>query len=89
MIENFKCHNKFQEDLGGINILAGENAAGKSSIIQSILLWDYISRSKDRKSFSTFNFSEYDIGVASDLLYQNADYQEIIIKIITKGGKFK
>ena len=89
MIENFKCHNKFQEDLGGINILAGENAAGKSSIIQSILLWDYISRSKDRKSFSTFNFSEYDIGVASDLLYQNADYQEIIIKIKTKDGTFK
>ena len=37
-LKNFKCHTSFTEKLNNITILAGENSAGKSSIIQSLLL---------------------------------------------------
>ena len=37
-LENFKCHRQFKEKLNQVNILAGGNAAGKSSVIQAILL---------------------------------------------------
>lgn len=36
--KNFKCHKNLKLDFSSFNILAGSNAAGKSSLIQAILL---------------------------------------------------
>ena len=37
-IENFKCYAKTSVELGGLTVLAGVNGAGKSTIIQALLL---------------------------------------------------
>ena len=38
ILKNFKCHKDFETDLKQLNILTGSNAAGKSSLIQALLL---------------------------------------------------
>lgn len=42
--KNFKCFNDKRVDFSNLTILAGANAAGKSSIIQALLLADYTGR---------------------------------------------
>lgn len=37
-LQNFKCHRNFEIPLKNLNILTGSNAAGKSSLIQGLLL---------------------------------------------------
>ncbi|MDE5825473.1 MAG: AAA family ATPase [Lachnospiraceae bacterium] len=37
-LKNFKCHKNFEMELKNLNVLAGSNAAGKSSLVQAILL---------------------------------------------------
>ena len=37
-IKNYKCFPELSLELKGMNILAGANAAGKSSVIQALLL---------------------------------------------------
>lgn len=78
-LSNFKCYEDFETNLSRITILSGENAAGKSTIIQSILLFHYLARD-DRNLYSTYNVMGYDIGVASDLVFQNATSQTVKLK---------
>jgi predicted ATPase len=37
-LKNYKCHRSFESDLKKLTILAGENSAGKSSVIQALLM---------------------------------------------------
>lgn len=84
-IQNFKCHRVFNEELNGINILAGENASGKSSIIQAFLLFYFLKNGRKGTVHSTYKIMGYDIGVASDLVYQNAGSEEIRLDFIVNG----
>ncbi len=45
-LKNFKCFDQLKLQLAKMNILAGSNAAGKSSVIQALLLADATSREK-------------------------------------------
>ena len=86
-IQNFKCHKTFEEELGEINILAGENASGKSSIIQAILLFYCLRNGRNESVHSTYKIMGYDIGIASDLVYQNANSEEIVLEFYINGNK--
>ena len=39
-LENFKCYSEFEFEFSEVNILSGKNSSGKSTIIQSILMFD-------------------------------------------------
>lgn len=46
VLKNFKCFSDVSLELGGLTIFAGANAAGKSSVIQALLLASSTSREK-------------------------------------------
>lgn len=69
-LKNFKCHSSFKEDLNSLTILAGENSAGKSSVIQSILLFDAVNKSIDDTIF-TLNVHGLNLGIASGIVSEN------------------
>lgn len=45
-LKNFKCFDHLQLPLSGLTILAGGNAAGKSTVLQALLLADATAREK-------------------------------------------
>ena len=49
-IENFKCFNSIEVELGNLTVLTGENSAGKSTVIQAMLykLQSMESEEKDK-----------------------------------------
>ncbi len=69
-LKNFKCHSSFKEDLNCLTILAGENSAGKSSVIQSILLFDAVNKSIDDTIF-TLNVHGLNLGIASGIVSES------------------
>ncbi len=69
-LENFKCHELMEEELSGITILAGENAAGKSSVIQAILLHNF-ALDGDRARLNTYDVWGNNMGAAPEILSQN------------------
>lgn len=79
-LENFKCHEKLDETLSAITILAGENAAGKSSVIQAILLhnWAFYG---DRTRLNTYNIWGNNMGPAPELVSQNGKGNNITISL--------
>ena len=45
-LKNFKCFNHLQLPLAELTILAGPNAAGKSTVVQALLLAEATAREK-------------------------------------------
>lgn len=67
-LRNIKCFDKFSSSLCGLNIFTGINGAGKSTVIQSILL---ILQSEDYNSIN-LNGPLVEIGDYSDFLHETA-----------------
>ncbi len=72
-LENFKCHRKFEENLNQINILTGGNAAGKSSIIQAILLAIKSYQNVDKKYVKTNDVFGLNLGLPISIISENFD----------------
>lgn len=77
-LENFKCFSDVSLELGNITVLAGANAAGKSSVIQAMLLWDYSNKFIDRyggkagdKSIDIDDVFDIQVGAPRALVSQN------------------
>lgn len=83
-LENFKCHRKFQEDFNQINILAGGNAAGKSSVIQAILLAVKSYQNIDKKFVKTNSVCELNLGLPSNIISENFEGREMRICLHTQ-----
>lgn len=79
-LENFKCYNNLEEELSPITILAGENAAGKSSFIQAILIYDSAIQNKDDNLF-TFDVHGLNLGAASGIVCENAKEDDSSIEV--------
>lgn len=81
-LKNFKCHLSFCEELNCLTILAGENSAGKSSVIQSVLLFDSATQSTDGSVF-TLNVRGINLGNASGMITESSgsDKTDIILQI--------
>lgn len=59
-INNFKCYGQAEIPLKNLTVLAGANAAGKSSVIQALLLCDYAFNSK-KEYFSATDALHIDV----------------------------
>ena len=69
-LRNFKCFDEAKIDFSNLTILAGGNAAGKSSVIQAFLFYAYAT-AQSEKSIDIRKIYELDLGVARSLFSQN------------------
>lgn len=84
---NFKCLSNVTFEFGNLNILAGANGCGKSSLIHSLLLL--------RQSYEQFRnldtlllYGKYiNLGAAKDILYEHAVKNEISYSLFDENGK--
>lgn len=84
-LRNFKCHSSFMESLNCMTILAGENSAGKSSLIQAILLFDKTAKTTDTTIF-TLNVYGINLGLTSGILSENMGSNEMFISLNVLGN---
>lgn len=84
-LKNFKCHSFFKEDLTNLTILAGENSAGKSSIIQALLMYNAAVKSYDNSVF-TLNVCGINLGNAAGIITESSGSDYIDITLKTKDG---
>jgi predicted ATPase len=81
-LENFKCFPSIDVDLGQLNVFAGANGAGKSTIIQALLL---LFQSKHsgllRAGKLQLNGSLVNLGTGRDVLFKRSESDQFQIAI--------
>lgn len=87
-IKNFKAHSNTKMSLSNINLLAGMNGLGKSSLIQSLLLLRQTNSKGLLNKGLDLNGELCSIGSISDCIYQYAETDNIEISIETDKDKF-
>ncbi|MEI8033748.1 MAG: DUF3696 domain-containing protein [Chlorobiaceae bacterium] len=85
-IQNFKCFADTRLRFGSLTLLAGANATGKSTTIQTLLL---LRQSHLRRTFDTGNLllsgALTNVGTAGDVINQTVDSDEIAIELSAEG----
>lgn len=74
-LKNFKCFQEAEIDLNNLTVLLGANATGKSSIIQSLVLYLKAVNSASSAGDATISLYDdfgYDMGVIENLIYKRA-----------------
>jgi len=90
-MENFKCFEKQEIELGALTLLSGLNGMGKSTILQALLLLrqSYQLGLLQKKGLS-LNGDLVKIGTAQDALFEDAKEEKIGFEItMTNGNKGK
>lgn len=82
ILRNIKCFSRQEFKFSALNILAGINGVGKSTVIQSILL----AAQTEQPDELQLNGSLIDIGNYSDLIHENADDESVGIQIESDLG---
>lgn len=86
-LQNFKCFEDQKLSVGGLTLLSGLNGAGKSSVLQSLLLlrqsWQQGLLKGGRLAL---NGDLVQIGTAKDALYGGAKVEQIGISLSFEGG---
>lgn len=86
-IQNFKIHKNSTLEFGNLNILTGINSAGKSSVIQSLLLLRQNQQAGQLDKGLELNGDLYDTGLIEDAFCQYADENYIGFSITTDKGE--
>lgn len=81
ILQNFKCHKTFEMELKNLNILTGSNAAGKSSIIQAILLAFKGWKDYEKKQVVTNQVYGLNLGIPINIVFENLEQTDVIIKL--------
>ena len=84
-LKNFKCHKKLSINLKMLNIFSGLNSAGKSTVIQSILLYKQSEKSISEKFW--INGEYVSLGTGEDILLNGAEEDIIGINFIDSSNK--
>ena len=72
-LQNYKCFTNQVIQIKPFTILTGINSAGKSSVIQAILLCNAVNRAKDVTSLSLNEILGVDVGAPKNLVNQNGN----------------
>ena len=83
-LRNFKCHKDVGLNFGDINIFTGANAAGKSSIIQALLLAFKSWEEYEKKSVNANQVYGLNLGLPINILSENREKN--IIEIVLQIG---
>lgn len=81
-LKNFKCFQDIQLELNNLTVFLGANATGKSSILQSILIYLQAAtkaNDNDTAQMSLYQDFGYDLGCVENLLCKDAKDQDITI----------
>lgn len=84
-LENFKCFKHTKLDLKTLNLFSGINGMGKSTVIQSLLLLKQSFEQDYLPNRISLNGNYVNIGTGQDLLYENAENDDIRISIFDKS----
>lgn len=76
-IENFKCYKKANIEFDNLTVLVGSNGAGKSSVIQSILLLREALSTPDGCNLPLNDFKGQNLGQGFDIAHNNDISQPI------------
>lgn len=78
-IENYKCLVKKEVNFSPLTILAGGNAVGKSSVLQSLLLTKYAFDNRYDGEILTNDINSINLGLPRDLISKDRTSDEIIL----------
>lgn len=82
-LKNFKSHNNSDLRFSNLTVLTGINSAGKSSVIQSLLLLRQSKQKNRLHSGLDLNSPLCDLGKGSDVLFRFADSNLITFSLTT------
>lgn len=85
-VENLKCFKKQTIPVSGLTLLTGFNAAGKSTVIQSLLLASQMIRHSNESAYIPLNGPMVKLGTAGDVLNESATSRQITIKFENEIG---
>ena len=86
-LQNFKCFEDEEIDLGRLTLLAGLNGMGKSSVLQSLLLLrQSYQQGLLSKKLLALNGELVALGTAQDILFEEASKDKIGFGVILKDG---
>lgn len=87
-IRNFKACKEVDIPLAPLTVLTGLNSSGKSSVLQSLAL---IRQTYDRSLITglTLNGDWTSLGTAQDVLYEDAESEEITIAFLERGARYE
>ena len=90
-LENFKCFEEQELELGALTLLSGLNGMGKSTVLQSLLLLrQSYQRGLLKKTGLALNGDLVRIGAAQDALFEDAKEEKIGFEIdLGNGNKGK
>ena len=87
-IKNFKCFSDIEFELGNVNLLAGSNGCGKSSFIHTLLLLRQSVEQGNRLGELYLYGKFIDLGVAKEVIYEDAEDDKIIIRIENEDAEY-
>lgn len=88
-IKNFKCFENLSIELSNLNVFAGINSMGKSSVIQAILLLRQAYEMGTLTKGLHLNGELTQIGTGYDLMYRNSAQDEVSIEVSCQGYSTK
>lgn len=88
-IRNFKCFENLSVELSNLNVFAGINSMGKSSVIQAILLLRQAYEMGTLNKGLHLNGELTQIGTGFDLLYRNSAQDEVSIEVSTEENTYR
>lgn len=86
-ISNFKCFSDISFEMGRLNLFAGANGCGKSSVIHALLLLQ-----QSYEHFNSLNklimYGKYvNLGLANDIMYDYAESDSGKISFSLQGSR--
>ncbi len=86
-MENFKCFEKQEIELGALTLLSGLNGMGKSTVLQALLLLRQSYQQEFlQKTGLALNGDLVKIGTAQDALFEDAKEEKIALELELAGG---
>jgi predicted ATPase len=83
-IESFKCLGTFRRKLGGLTLLTGHNAAGKSSVVQSLAVLRQTAQESEWSQSLLLNGTSVTLGTMFDVIDRGVGGQGFAIDLATK-----
>lgn len=89
ILRNFKCHKSFETDMKKLNIFTGSNAAGKSSLVQALLLAYKSWIECERRKVNTNEVYGINLGIPINIVSEDLEEKNIEIELVLNGKKNK
>ena len=86
---NFKCFEKLDLPLRNLNVFSGLNGMGKSTAIQALLLFKQSQEQDSTMQHVVLNGNYVSLGVGKDILFENAENEEIQFCFEDDSGRTK